>query len=335
MKPRTFAARLFPKPRTIRHKPATKNREAAFLGSRLEQLEDRITPVANIWTGVTSLNWSIDTNWSLGHTPTSAEDVEISNGNSVTHSANADAVHKISITGGSTLALSGGSITDSTDLDASSGNFRLSGGLLAGATVLGGTTITATTSGGTLAGVTLQGTLDATSTSGVGVTVTGGLTLDGGTVLIGSNTGSYAVVSFDGGNQTLGGSGSVVFGSYTGFGNTLWTGKTAGTNLTIGPGILIHGQNGVVGTNTNFWGGSSNASFTNQGTINADVAGGTIRLDGTNWSNSGSAPKGIQVATGAAVTLAGSWTNAGDYCRCRRLDAQSWRRLRHRGSGRH
>ena len=199
-------------------------------------------------------------------------------------------------------------------LNATTNSWRLLGGTIDGGTVstADGKVLAGTTSGGFLTNnVTINGTLDVTSASGVGVTVTGGLTLDGGTVLIGSNTGSYAVVSFDGGNQTLGGSGSVVFGSYTGFGNTLWTGKTAGTNLTIGPGILIHGQNGVVGTNTNFWGGSSNASFTNQGTINADVAGGTIRLDGTNWSNSGSAPKGIQVATGAAVTLAGSWTNAG------------------------
>ena len=178
MTPRAFAARLFPQPRTIRRKPAVKTRESSFLRSRLEQLEDRITPVTNNWTGTTSLNWSIASNWSLNHTPTDTEDVQIGTGDTVSHSANTDTVHKISITGGSTLVLSGGSITDSTDLDASSGSFMLSGGTLSSATLLAGSTITGTTAaGGTLDGVTINGTLDMATNIDAIVNVTGGLTL--------------------------------------------------------------------------------------------------------------------------------------------------------------
>ena len=49
------------------------------------------------------------------------------------------------------------------------------------------------------------------------------------------------------------------------------------SNLTIGPNILIHGQNGVVGTNLNQLGGFSTSTFTNQGTINADVNAGYLK----------------------------------------------------------
>src|SRR5207248_2817262 len=83
----------------------------------------------------------------------------------------------------------------------------------------------------------------------------------------------------NGGNQILGGSGSVLFGISAA--NTLWTGETAGTNLTIGPNILIHGQNGVVGSNATNFAGFTDGAFINQGTISADVSGGTIRLGGT------------------------------------------------------
>ena len=76
----------------------------------------------------------------------------------------------------------------------------------------------------------------------VRVTVTGNLTLGGGsaTVLIGSNTGNtgtYGILSFDGGGQLLGGSGSVVFGSSTN--NSMRAGPTANSALTIGPNVTV------------------------------------------------------------------------------------------------
>ena len=81
--------------------------------------------------------------------------------------------------------------------------------------------------------------------------------------------------------------------------------------MTIGPNILIHGQNGVVGVNSGGLGNFTDGTFTNQGTIDADVSGGLIQLNGVNWTNAGVSPKGIQVVAGATATLTGSWINSG------------------------
>src|SRR6266540_3175155 len=75
----------------------------------LEQLEDRIVPVTNIWQGG-SADWAAATaNWSLGHFPISTEDVQIANGTTVTHSAGSDAVLSVTIAAGNTLLLTGSS----------------------------------------------------------------------------------------------------------------------------------------------------------------------------------------------------------------------------------
>ena len=206
-----------------------------------------------------------------------------------------------------TLTNTGSTLT----LTDASGVWHMMGGTIDGGALAttGSKGLIATTSGGTLAnGVTLNGTLDLTTANNVHVAVTGGLTLGNGAVLeIGSNTGLYGYVSFNGGNQTLGGAGSVLFGSSTV--NTLWTGQSSGTNLTIGPNILIHGQNGVVGVNSGGLGNFTDGTFTNQGTIDADVSGGLIQLNGVNWTNANTGT--IEAATGAAITLVGSWSNSG------------------------
>ncbi len=186
-------------------------------------------------------------------------------------------------------------------------SWRFLGGAINGGnvTTVGAAALIATTTASFLTnGVTFDGTLDITSAAGAFVTVTGGLTLANNAVVkIGSNTGNYGVLSFNGGTQAFGGTGSVLFG--TSLQNTMWMGQTSGTSLTIGPNILVHGQSGIVGPNTNTLGGVTNSSFHNQGTIHADVANGTIKLDGLNWSNSNT----IQAVAGATLTLAGSWSN--------------------------
>src|SRR5947209_3908193 len=139
------------------------------LGSRrhrpcLLALEDRSAPAVNAWLGGNA-DWTADpaTNWSLGRLPDGTDDVQIANGATVTHGANGttggDQTLSISVTGDSTLVLSGGSITDSTTLSDVGGSFRLSGGTLIGATVPAGSTITGTTES-TLSGLTIAGTLD-------------------------------------------------------------------------------------------------------------------------------------------------------------------------------
>src|SRR5262249_7051080 len=153
--------------------------------------------------------------------------------------------------------------------------------------------------------------VDVATNRGATVNVTGSLTLNNGLVQIGNTTGNYALLNFAGGNQTLGGSGTVVFGNS--LANALRP-SVDGTALMIGSGILVHGQSGAIGYHANNWGGPTNVTFTNQGTINADGPG-NITLDGLNWSNvdNGVVHGTIQATKGGTVTLARSWTNSGTF----------------------
>ncbi len=206
--------------------------------------------------------------------------------------------------------------------------FMLDGGAIDGGTVetTGGAALVATNPGGTLAGVTLDGTLDMTVAYPT-LDVTGGLTLDDGTIDLGSQVagGTFGTLTFQGA-QTLGGSGSVVFGSDgDNYIDTESSGGDSGT-LTIGPNITIDGTAGSIGSDG---GGTetplvlegtidanSSASYiqiygtnwTNSGTIEATAAGAQLGLNGTNWTNSGA----IEAANGGIVTATSSnWTNSG------------------------
>jgi hypothetical protein len=69
--------------------------------------------------------------------------------------------------------------------------------------------------------------------------------------------------------------------------------------LTIGANMVVHGKNGQIN--------SGGQPFANQGKVSADVAGGTITLTGTNWSNSGT----IQASNGGSLTLQGTASTSG------------------------
>ena len=185
-------------------------------------------------------------------------------------------------------------------IDTSGLTLALLGGTVNGGTIdlSGGATIVGTSSGGTLAGVTLDGTLDMTGDLAT-VTVRGGLTLDGTIELGSNNTSYYGDLNFQGA-QTLGGTGSVVLGEsgYNEIDNYSSGSGDSGT-LTIGSGITIAGQAGIIG--------NSSYPLINQGTIDADVSGGTISVNGTNWSNSGT----LEASNGGTLNLSGTWTDAG------------------------
>ena len=292
--------------------PKKKFTRAAISGAylpSLERLEDRTVLNGVSWINAAGGDWDTAANWvdtsnSSHHVPGATDDVTINvPGNvTITHTQNVtDTINSLSAS--DIVQLGSGTLNVSAALSSTS-SFQMMGGTLGNAIVQAGTTITGTTSVGTLAAVTLDGTLDLTTANNVRVAVTGGLTLNG-TVTVGSTTGNAATLSFNGGTQTLTGSGSILFGNANT--NTLWTGQSSGTNLTIGPSIVIHGQNGVIGTNISQLGGFTNATFTNQGTIDADVSGGTIHLNGLNWSNTGT----IEAATGSTLSLEGIWTNNG------------------------
>jgi YD repeat-containing protein len=203
---------------------------------------------------------------------------------------------------GTTLALNDASLT-----------YLLDGGTIDGGTVAtsNGATLVGTNhggQGGTLAGVTLDGTLDLATNIYANLTVTGGLTLDG-TIDIGKADGSTLGHLNFVGAQTLGGTGSVLFGTYAwpdGYeqGNQINTAASGGDSgtLTIGPGITIHGSTGVIGYDN-----GSYLPLINHGTISADASGSYILIFGTNWTNSGT----VQATASDEVELAGSWTNTG------------------------
>src|SRR4029077_15406289 len=136
----------------------------------------------------------------------------------------------------------------------------------------------------------------------VQINIQDGLTLNG-TATLGSNS-SFGFLDFVN-NETLGGTGSIIFNGPKGA-NALLV-NTFGVTLTIGPGITIHGQTGYVGWDPNF-GGDSEVAVINQGTIAADMAGGTIVLRAdSGWSNQGP----LQALNGGTLTLPTTWSNSG------------------------
>ena len=210
-------------------------------------------------------------------------------------------------------------------LTAATGSLTLSG-MIQGGTITASGGAELVPAGGTLDGVTVNGPMDLTA-SGADAYVTDGLTLNGTATL-----GASARLYFNG-SQMLGGTGTVVFN------NATYQGLIANTNnmtLTIGPGITIDGGNNqgsnvssgsVIGYSSDFGGGSnasivnlgtisagtsgmsivvnSNGSFTNQGTVSASN-GGTLYLGGT------VAQLGTFSSTGGTVALVGTLTNTGN-----------------------
>lgn len=124
---------------------------------------------------------------------------------------------------------------------------------------------------GTLSGVTLTSgsNIDLASAPATG-RVNSGMTVNG-TI----NIGSSSLLNFEG-NQTLGGTGSIVFGA----GGNNRVGVDGGNKtLTIASGVTIRGVHGSIGLGQ-LINGSGNAVI-NNGTINSD-GGGTITVQGLN-----------------------------------------------------
>jgi hypothetical protein len=219
----------------------------------------------------------------------------------------------VNITG--TLNNTGSTLT----LDATTGSWGLAGGTIQGGTVSasGGSQLLINNTA-TLDGVTLNSSVIFTGSS-LNVNVVHGLTLGPGVVLdIANGTNNFfnSTLSFNGTSaQTLGGVGQVSLGTNAG---TSFLSNTSGTNLvTIGPGILVHGKS------VNFNGNSG--VFLNQGTIAADVPGGTYNLNlftnaasvtgasNTTLTFTGfqNAASGTVTTTAGTITLNGTWHNAG------------------------
>ena len=195
-------------------------------------------------------------------------------------------------------------------LDATAGSWALAGGTISGGIVAtsGGSALVATSLGGTLDGVTLGGTLDLTSALGVNVSVVHDLTLSGGSINIGVNApgnAPYGYVRFSS-TESLKGSGTVTMG---GGGNSVLDTLlvvNGGDTLTIGSGITVQGA-GAVGYNSNpafTGGGSPSVVVINHGTIDADISGATLAVNGTNWQNA--ADGTVEAQSGGTLLVQGT-----------------------------
>ncbi|MHC4217478.1 MAG: hypothetical protein ACYSU7_03390 [Planctomycetota bacterium] len=73
-----------------------------------------------------------------------------------------------------------------------------------------------------------------------------------------------------------------------------------GNTLTVGPGVLVHGDTGTVA-------GYDSTLLETQGVLRADVPGGTITVETQSWTNSGEAG----AEAGGTLAVIGAWTNTG------------------------
>ena len=203
------------------------------------------------------------------------------------------------ITGsGGTVTLTGQFDNTGTTLDVGDGtlSWRLSSATVTGGTITDSGGVLTATAASTLDGVRLDA--DLVQNANVDVTVLGGLDLNG--VLTLSNTPSslQTDLNFPGPTpQTLSsslGTGEVLF---TGTNDFKRLRPTAGGELTIGSGVLVHGARGTVG--------EPGLKLVNQGTILAD-SGQQIDVAGTAWENQGQ----LEAATGT-LRAEGTWTNLG------------------------
>ncbi|MBL8416392.1 MAG: S-layer family protein [Propionivibrio sp.] len=157
-------------------------------------------------------------------------------------------------TTGGVMLQNGVTVTGGTISNSSGGVYRASN---SGSNFLSGVTVAA------------GSVVDLASATSL-VRINGGMTLNG-TIDVNSSS----LINFEG-DQTLAGSGSIVLGS-TAAGNRV--GIDGGNKtLTLASGITIRGENGSIGLGQ-LVNGSGNA-LVNNGTISADVAGGTITLQG-------------------------------------------------------
>ncbi len=145
-----------------------------------------------------------------------------------------------------------------------------------------------------LNGVALNGMLDMATNVSSRNRVINGLTLNGT-----ANLDNSGILSFEG-TQTLGGTGSVVFGGASVTGNRIALDGTGTT--TFGAGTTVRGENGTIGNVLNIGG---TQTLANDGVISADVAGGTIRIVTSAVANNNL----LEARNGATLDLNSAVTN--------------------------
>jgi fibronectin-binding autotransporter adhesin len=185
-------------------------------------------------------------------------------------------------TGSGVLVINGITLTQgvSGQLSAAGGSIELVGGATVSAgklnSSLGGVIFATSSSTDTLAGVTNNSTFDIVGGSNLNVT---GNLVDNGSITVNSNNSSVSTMTFSGG--TLSGTGTITLGSSS-------TGAVLAGTFTQSSGHTINGL------------GEITADLTNNGLVNANVASGTLFVNGTSMTNSSTmeATSGVLEFTG-------------------------------------
>ena len=268
-----------------------------------------------VWINPSGGFWDVASNWDTGVVPGANDDVliEVTSGGVVTYRTGSNTVRSVEV-GTGVLTLTGGTFTVTNDVSVRD-RLQLAGGTLANTTILnlGPGQVSATS--GTLTGVTLASNISIGN--GQSLAISNGLTLVGGATITLGATSSTTYLYVNGGTQTIGGTGQIVFAGTSSI-NRLRLGNGAATTLTLGPGVTVRGQGSIDD--------SSTSTLTNQGTIQADVSGQTLSVSIGGLTNTGTlAATGggtlnvnnfasnqgvIRSGAGSIVNINGAFTNA-------------------------
>jgi RHS repeat-associated protein len=274
----------------------------------IEALEARTMLAAIAWTGLgDGANWSDAANWSDHALPAGGDDVTINvAGNPTVHVDVTATIHGLTSFSPLSLDVVGGGLSIAAEAVLNA-PLTLAGGTLTGGTWSGGGGMTIASSGtySVLDGVTL-GT-DLTTT--VGLIMRNGLTLADNATITASGPDSLATrpypwLYFEG-TQTLGGNGMVELAGASLLAEGTWDGSSPAT-LTIGSGVTI---GGLAGSPQHAYIGSryDTDSLIVQGTIDANVQGQTLRLQGQTITNTGT----LRASNGGTLDVRGIAGNAG------------------------
>jgi hypothetical protein len=313
----TLLGRLLNRPA---HRPSDRRPARHAFRPRLESLEGRNLLSTVTWINPNGGDWSDGSSWSTGSVPGANDDVVIDMPVTVTHSAaQTDTVHSLTESSGSTLELSGGTLSFATTFTIN-GTLLLDGGTLdllnkdlnGSGTTINGPTSSWTLLGGGLHKTAIDTALDNQGTLEVrgGVDVQGSFSNDAGATLsvVGDGTGT---VNF----QTL-----RVANGFTNDGliETSTTQPFYYVALGVTSGTLTNAADGTIHTLTGAGGPNEiNAQLDNEGTLTVDgvldvahdgaahLNGGTINVNGADLNIDGSGSSTSFTNTGSIAIAAG------------------------------
>jgi hypothetical protein len=264
-------------------------------------LSNNGTIAADVAGGTITLQASSNAANSLANSGT----MEAINGGTLTINSNLTNAGAVEALNGGTL-ISNANITNTgggnIDISGAGSGFDQSGISIAGGVInqsTSGNFVVAQNGSNFLSGVTVNGNLNLSAAGDErvlnGLVLNGTASIDSGGVLAFQET------------QMLSGSGTILFGSTNS--NRLGIDSASTATLTLGPNVFVHGQNGTIGQPV-FIGGTT--LLTNNGTISADAAGGTITVEPTSGA-AGSVTNGgtLEAANGGTLTIDSNLTNTG------------------------